>query len=202
MAFKSQKRLKKWKYAKLSYRAWPRKNPKQTACDLYTCGGGDNIEVTKCLINNKSISIHWISNQFTRYLKNISFFMHRHRVYPCTGILWPCTQKFSNFYDRSPPKWVKINLKGEFSDLWLIFIIYFLEYKWLVYELYIENFSWNCSDSKIYVHMVFCHQNYSDLQWEKFVLVVEKKTEDWEFAKVLKSLEKVVQTVKGQNNFW
>ena len=56
--------------------------------------------------------------------------------------------------------------------------------------------------SKIYVHMVFCHQNYSDLLWEKIVLVIEKKTEDWDFAKVLKSLEKVVQTVKGQNNFW
>ena len=114
------------------------------------------------------------NTNFTRYLTNIYIFIHRHRVYPCKGILWPCTQKFSNFYDRSPPKWVKINLKGEFSYLWLIFIIYFLEYKWLVYELYIENFSWNCSDSKIYVHMVFCHQNYSDLQWEKIVLVIEK----------------------------
>ena len=107
MAFKSQKRLKKWKYAKLSYRAWPRKNPKQTACDLYTYGG-DNIEVTKCLINNKSISIHWISNQFTRYLINISFFMHRHRVYPCTVDVL-CRQQIKLF---------QVVSTSEFQDYW------------------------------------------------------------------------------------
>ena len=56
--------------------------------------------------------------------------------------------------------------------------------------------------------MVFCYQNCSDLMWEKNVLVIEKKkllkfeAEGREFAKFLRSLEKFIQTVKGQNNFW
>ena len=41
--------------------------------------------------------------------------------------------------------------------------------------------------------MVFCYQNYSDLLWEKNVLVIEQ----W-----LRSLEQFIQTAKGQNNFW
>ena len=28
------------------------------------------------------------------------------------------------------------------------------------------------------------------------------EAEGWEFAKVLRSLEQFIQTVKGQNNFW
>ena len=41
----------------------------------------------------------------------------------------------------------------------------------------------------------------------KIVLVIEKKklkfeTEGQEFAKVLRSLEQFIQTVKGQDNFW
>ena len=38
----------------------------------------------------------------------------------------------------------------------------------------------------------------------KIVLVIEKKLEDEgrEFAKILRSLEQFIQTVKGQNNFW
>ena len=55
--------------------------------------------------------------------------------------------------------------------------------------------------------MVFCYQIFSDLLWEKFVLVIEKKNwkfeaEGREFAKFLKSLEQFIQSVKGQKNFW
>ena len=51
------------------------------------------------------------------------------------------------------------------------------------------------------------YNNCSDLQWEKIVLVIEKKllkfkAEGREFAKCLRSLEQFIQTVKGQNNFW
>ena len=47
--------------------------------------------------------------------------------------------------------------------------------------------------------LVFCYQNCSDLLWEKIVLVIEAKGQ--EFAKCLRSLEQCIQTVKGQNNF-
>ena len=49
--------------------------------------------------------------------------------------------------------------------------------------------------------MEFRYQNYSDLLWEKIVLVIEKIFEirGWEF---LRSLEHFIQTVKGQNNYW
>ena len=57
------------------------------------------------------------------------------------------------------------------------------------------------------VKMVFCYQNCSDLLWEKkcfsdweFFLKFEAK--DQEFANFLRSLKKLIQTVKGQNNFW
>ena len=55
--------------------------------------------------------------------------------------------------------------------------------------------------------MVFCYQNCSDLLGEKNVLVIEKKNlkfeaEGWEFARILRSLEQFVQTVRGPNNFW
>ena len=53
--------------------------------------------------------------------------------------------------------------------------------------------------------LVFCYQNWSDLLWEKIVLVIEKylkfEAEGQEFAKYLRSLEQFIQTVKGQNNF-
>ena len=54
--------------------------------------------------------------------------------------------------------------------------------------------------------MVFCYQKWSDLLPEKIVLVIEKnflkfEAEGPEFAKILRSLEKFVRTVKGQNNF-
>ena len=57
------------------------------------------------------------------------------------------------------------------------------------------------------VEMVFCYQNCSGLLWEEIDLVIEKKVlkskaEGQEFAKMLRSLEQFVQTVKGQNNFW
>ena len=54
--------------------------------------------------------------------------------------------------------------------------------------------------------MVFCYQNCSDLLFEEIVLVIEKnlkfEVEGQEFAKILRSLEQFVQTVKSQNNFW
>ena len=57
------------------------------------------------------------------------------------------------------------------------------------------------------VKMVLCYQNCSKLLWEKNVLVIEKKllkfeAEGQESAKILRSLEQFIQTVKGQNNFW
>ena len=39
--------------------------------------------------------------------------------------------------------------------------------------------------------MVFCYQNCSEL----------KIAEGWEFAKILRSLEQFIETVKGQNKF-
>ena len=54
--------------------------------------------------------------------------------------------------------------------------------------------------------MVFCYQNCSDLLREKNVLVIGKilkfEVEGREFSKFLRSLEKFIQTVNGQNNFW
>ena len=55
--------------------------------------------------------------------------------------------------------------------------------------------------------LVFCYQNCSDLLWEKIVLVIEKNFQNsWqnarEFAKILRSIEQFIQTVKGQNHFW
>ena len=44
--------------------------------------------------------------------------------------------------------------------------------------------------------MVVCYQNCSELLWEKNFLVIEK------FAKILRSLEQFIQTVKGQKKFW
>ena len=54
------------------------------------------------------------------------------------------------------------------------------------------------------VKLVFCYQNCSDLLWEKNILVIEKTFEirGWKFAKILRSLEQFIQTVKVQNNFW
>ena len=63
-----------------------------------------------------------------------------------------------------------------------------------------------CVKSVVILGTVFCYQNCSDLLWEKNVLVIEKNV--WnsrlkaEFAKLLRSLEQCIQTVKGQNNFW
>ena len=55
--------------------------------------------------------------------------------------------------------------------------------------------------------MVFCYQNFSDLLWEKIVLVIEKKllkfkAEGQEFAIFLRSVKQFVQTMKGQKIFW
>ena len=54
---------------------------------------------------------------------------------------------------------------------------------------------------------VFCYQNCSDILWEKIVLVIKKnfwnsrlKAENLNF--LLRSLEQLIQTVKGQNSFW
>ena len=32
--------------------------------------------------------------------------------------------------------------------------------------------------------------------------ILKFEAKGWEFAKILRSLEKFIQTVKGQNNFW
>ena len=58
-----------------------------------------------------------------------------------------------------------------------------------------------------YVGMVFCYQNCSDLLWKKKCSSDREKlskceAEGQEFEKILRSLEKFIQTVKGQNNFW
>ena len=55
--------------------------------------------------------------------------------------------------------------------------------------------------------MVFCNQNCSDLYCEKNCSGVRERllkfeAEGREFAKILRSLEQFIQTVKGQNNFW
>ena len=53
--------------------------------------------------------------------------------------------------------------------------------------------------SKNCMGMVFCYQNCSDLLWEKNF---KFEAECQEFAKILRSLEQFIQTVKGPNNFW
>ena len=51
--------------------------------------------------------------------------------------------------------------------------------------------------------MVFCYENCSDILWEKSVLVIEKNFWNSRLkAKILRSLEQFVQTVKGKNHFW
>ena len=55
--------------------------------------------------------------------------------------------------------------------------------------------------------MVFCYQTCSDQLWEKkwssdWEKPLKFKAEVWESAKCLRSLEQLIQTVKGQNNFW
>ena len=55
--------------------------------------------------------------------------------------------------------------------------------------------------------MVFCYQNCSDLLPEKNCSsdrekLLKLEAEGREFAKILRSLEQFIQTVKGQNNFW
>ena len=52
--------------------------------------------------------------------------------------------------------------------------------------------------------MVFCYQNCSGLLWEKndWEKLLKFEAEGWEFAKILRSLEQFIQSVKGQNNFW
>ena len=55
--------------------------------------------------------------------------------------------------------------------------------------------------------LVFCYQNCPDLLWEKIVLFSDREfflkfeAEGREFANFLRSLDKFIQTVKGQNNF-
>ena len=59
---------------------------------------------------------------------------------------------------------------------------------------YVLNYKW----------YIFCYQNFSDLLWEKIVLVTEKnfEAEGREFANFLGSLEWFIQTAKSQNNVW
>ena len=46
--------------------------------------------------------------------------------------------------------------------------------------------------------MVFCYQNCSSDRGK----LLKFEAESREFAKILRSLEQFIQTVKGQNNFW
>ena len=56
--------------------------------------------------------------------------------------------------------------------------------------------------------MVFSYQNCSDLYCEKKKCssdrekLLEFEAEGREFAKILRSLEQFIPTVKGQKNFW
>ena len=55
--------------------------------------------------------------------------------------------------------------------------------------------------------MVFCYQNCSHLLWEKKCSrdqeeLLKFEAEGLECAKILRSLEQFIQTVKGQNNIW
>ena len=57
------------------------------------------------------------------------------------------------------------------------------------------------------MQMVFCYQNWYDYTVRKKCSSDLEKLLKWEaegreFAKFLRSLEKFIQTVKGQNNFW
>ena len=76
--------------------------------------------------------------------------------------------------------------------------------KWWSLRTSLKEFRFNFS---LTTEMVFCYPNCSDLLWEKIVLVIEKnflkfEAEGREFAKILRSLEQFIRTVKGQNNFW
>ena len=57
-----------------------------------------------------------------------------------------------------------------------------------------ETISTYCKKKAI-VNLVFCFQNYSNLLWEKTVLVIE-------FAKFLRWIEQFIRILKGQYNFW
>ena len=55
--------------------------------------------------------------------------------------------------------------------------------------------------------MIFCYKNCSDLLWEKKCSIDQEKllkfeAEGREFAIFLRSLEQLIQIVKGQNKFW
>ena len=70
----------------------------------------------------------------------------------------------------------------------------------------VEN-NWPADSSLlICTKVVFCYQNCSDLLWEKNCSSDREKllkfeAEGWEFARILRSLEQFVQTVRGPNNF-
>ena len=62
------------------------------------------------------------------------------------------------------------------------------------------------SNEKLFLHIIFCFQNYSDLLWEKkcyFHLeqLLKFKAEGLEFAKILRSLEKFIRTLKVRTIF-
>ena len=61
------------------------------------------------------------------------------------------------------------------------------------------------ASAKCWLEMVFCYQNCSTVRkncssnQEK---LLKFEAEGQEFAKILRSLEQFIQTVKGQNIFW
>ena len=60
----------------------------------------------------------------------------------------------------------------------------------------------NLCNSTCCSRLVFCFQNWSDLLWQKIVLVIEKnfwnsRLKAEKLAKMLRSLEEFIRTVKG-----
>ena len=106
-----------------------------------------------------------------------------------TYFLWP---SFSNkaMYQNL------FNLKFDF--FYIYFFIWVLKSVLEIIHLSFE---------KVWLKMVFCYHNCSNLLWERIVLVIKRKplkveAEGQEFAKHLRSLLQFVRTVKGQNIFW
>ena len=59
----------------------------------------------------------------------------------------------------------------------------------------------------VWLTMVFCLENCSDLPWEKkcwsdWEKLLKFRTEGREFGNFLRSLEQFIETAKGQNIFW
>jgi hypothetical protein len=107
-----------------------------------------------------------------------------------TWLLFSMNRILSEEY-CSRSNWFKLGFMWKFEWIWIIALRYFCVYLWVFFLLYLlANFN-----------------DFLTLLWEKKILVIKKKllkfeAEGGEFAKILRSLEQFIQTVKGQNNFW